>query len=245
MAGVVLVTGASRGIGRATALKLAAEGYNVVVHYHRREDAAMDVVASIHKVHQRAIAVQADLANESDIERMFLKIDEAKLGPLMALVNNGGVSGGRVAIENVNYLDLNKIFSVNVFACFVTIREAVNRMKHHGQGGAIVNVSSEAAKFGGNMITPYAATKGSVQTMTLGLSRELASYNIRINAVSPAVIETDAHGDISEERRAFLKKTIPLGRLGKAEEVAEAIVWLLSEKASYVTGSVLAVSGGR
>ncbi len=242
---IALITGASRGIGAATAIKLAAEGYAVCVNYMGSKDKAEDVVKAISKAGGEAIAVQADMGVEADIIRLFATI-EKELGPITALVNNAALNRthGSGAVEEMPWELIESVYRVNVFGVFIACREAVKHMKKAG-GGAIVNVSSEAAKFGGNKMTHYASSKAAINTFTVGFAREAAAHNIRVNAVSPAVIDTDAHTTATAERLAGLKASIPMGRMGTAEEIAETIAWLLSDKASYVSGTVVSVTGAR
>lgn len=241
---IVLVTGASRGIGAATVRLLAKEGYTVAVNYAQSAQAADALVAEIVAGGGKAVAIQADIGVEADIVRLFAEAD-AKLGPMSALVNNAAVNlpGTGMAL-GCDAQALARVMAVNVTGVMLCCREAAQRMKETG-GGAIVNVSSEAARFGGNAIAGYAASKGAVSTMTVGLARELAAHNIRVNAVSPGVIATDAHSGASPERLEGLRASIPCKRLGEPLEVAEAIAWLLSDKACYVSGAVLSVSGAR
>lgn len=183
------------------------------------------------------------MQSEKDILHLFKTVDK-KLGPVSALVNNAGTSESVGLVENINLEKLQKTFAVNVYATFLCCREAILRMKENS-GGSIVNISSEAAKFGGNQLTHYAASKAAINTLTIGLAREVAAYKIRVNAVSPGVIDTDAHKNISSERLEYLQKTLPLGRMGSVTEVAQTVVWLLSEQASYISGSILSIAGAR
>lgn len=245
MAKVALVTGASRGIGAATAIKLAAEGYSVCVNYMGSRDKAEAVVRAISEASGKAIAVQADMGNEADIMRMFETIDK-ELGSVTALVNNAALNRthGSGTVEEMPWELIESVYRVNVFGVFIACREAVKRMKTSG-GGAIVNVSSEAGKFGGNRMTHYASSKAAINTFTVGFAREVATHGIRVNTVSPGVINTDAHSTATAERIAGLNASIPMGRMGTPEEVAETISWLLSDKASYVSGITLSVTGAR
>jgi NAD(P)-dependent dehydrogenase (short-subunit alcohol dehydrogenase family) len=243
---VALVTGASRGIGAATAIRLAAVGYKVGVNYRTGEAEAAGVVARIEAAGGTAVALQGDVAVEADVVRLFTGIDSA-LGPISALVSNAGISGGFGRIDEVTGDTLRAVFETNVHGAFWCCREAVRRMStaHGGQGGGIVLVSSQAAQFGGNRLGPYAASKAALNALTVGLAREVAAEGIRVNAVSPGVIETDQQAGIPAERRAGLLASLPMERLGTPEEVAEVICWLLSDNASYVSGSIVPVHGAR
>lgn len=240
---IVLVTGASRGIGAETAKVLGGLGYFVCVHYYKNESLAKNVVEHILKAGGSAGTIQADISDEAEIVAMFERIDK-EYGSVSALVNNAGSNGGFLVCEEISTNNLLPLFSLNVFGVFICIREAVRRMKKAGKG-SIVNVSSEAAKFGGHNLTHYAASKAAINTATIGFARELAPCNIRINAVSPGIIDTDAQKEISNERRKTIEKSLPFNRMGKPEEVAKTIAWLLSDEASYVSGSITSVSGGR
>lgn len=237
---IAIVTGASRGIGAATVKKLAEVDYAVCVNYCHKRKEAENIAADIIKHGGEAIAVQADVSAEADILRLFTTVDK-ELGTLTALVNNaaGFYTGG---IRDMAWDDIDLLFRTNVFGTFIACREAIKRME---QGGAIVNVSSEAGRFGGNKMTAYAASKAAINTFTIGFAREAAAQNIRVNAISPGVIDTDAHADATAERLAALNASIPLGRIGTPGEVANTIAWLLSEEASYVSGTILSVAGGR
>ena len=245
MSKVALVTGASRGIGAATAIQLAADGYSVCVGYLGGRDKAEDVADVISKAGGKAITVQADMGIEADIMRLFATIDK-EFGPVTALVNNAALNRthGSGTVEEMPLELVESVYRVNVFGVFATCREAVARMRKAG-GGAIVNVSSEAGKFGGNKMTHYASSKAAINTFTVGFAREVAAYNIRANVVSPGVIDTDAHSTATPERLAALNASIPIGRMGTAAEVAQTISWLISDKASYVSGSILSVTGAR
>jgi len=241
---VVIITGGSRGIGRAAALAVAARGYRVVVGYASNEAAAKEVVANIEGKNGKAIAVQCDVGKESDILRLFEAAD--KFGTLGALVNNAGIVGkSGVRVDEMSAERIQEMMAVNVTGSILCAREAVKRMstRHGGKGGVIVNISSVAATLGapGEYVW-YAAAKGAVDSMTLGLSRELAREDIRVNAVAPGIIWTEIHAD--PQRRARLADIIPLGRAGEPDEIAGAVAWLLGPDASYTTGSILRVTGG-
>jgi NAD(P)-dependent dehydrogenase (short-subunit alcohol dehydrogenase family) len=244
----VLVTGGSRGIGAATARLAAAQGYAVCVNYRRDREAAEQVVAAVRKAGQNAIAVAADVAVEADVMRLFETVDR-ELGPLTGLVNNAGILEKQGRLEDTDAARLGRILSTNVIGSFLCSREAVRRMslKKGGAGGAIVNVSSRAAVLGspGEYID-YAASKAAVDTLTIGLSREVAEEGIRVNAVRPGFIYTEMHASGGEPGRVDrVKAFVPMKRGGEADEVARAILWLLSDEASYTTGAFIDVSGGR
>lgn len=241
---VTLVTGASRGIGAAVAKACAAQGHAVAVNYVAGEDAARNVVRDIEEAGGRAIAVQADTAREGDVLRMFETV-ETELGPITGLVNNAGIHGPRKRVDEHEDADIERVLDVNVRGCFLCAREAVRRMstKHGGQGGAIVNVSSGAANLGSpGQGVLYATSKGALNSFTIGLSQEVAGEGIRVNTVAPGMTETDMPGADRLEKQA---KMIPMGRVAQPDEIAEAVVWLLSDKASYVAGANLRVGGGR
>lgn len=240
---IALITGGSRGIGAATALTLAENGYAVCINYNSGKDQADALVATIKKNNGQAIAVQADMGSEKSVLKLFDTVDK-EFGIVTALVNNAGTNGGICEVENISAERLQTVFATNVFGTFYASREAVKRMKENG-GGGIVNVSSETAKFGGTQLAHYAASKAAINTFTIGFAREVAPYNIRVNAVSPGVIDTDAHADSSPDRIANLLKSLPMKRMGKASEVANLIFWLLSESASYLSGSIIPITGSR
>ena len=248
MSGVVLITGGSRGIGAATAMLAAERGYDVCVNYKWNARAAQDVTDAIVARGQRAIAVQADVADESEVSRLFETCD-ARLGRLNALVNNAGILETQMRVEAMDAARLQRVFAANVTGSFMCAREAVKRMstKHGGAGGAIVNVSSRASVLGSpNEYVDYAAAKAAVDAMTIGLALEVAQEGIRVNAVRPGVIYTDIHASGGEPGRVDrVKAGVPMRRGGTADEVARAILWLLSDEASFTTGSFLDVSGGR
>lgn len=246
--GIALVTGGSRGIGRATAILLAQSGYKVVVNYQRNKIAADEVISTIRAQGGEALAIKADIADELQVMAMFAEIDSA-YGPVTALVNNAGILFGQSAIENLTAERINRVMATNVTGYFLCSREAVKRMayRHGGEGGAIVNVSSAAARLGSpGEYVDYAASKGAVDTLTTGLSLEVAAQGIRVNAVRPGFIYTDMHASGGEADRVDrVKSSLPMKRGGKPEEVAQAIVWLLSDNASYVTGSFIDLAGGK
>ncbi len=244
----VLVTGASRGIGAACALGCAKAGWDVAVNYARDATAAERVAHEVRALGRRAIHVQADVADESALLAMFARID-SELPPLAGLVNNAGVVDAMARVDQTSLARLQRMFAINVFGSFLCAREAVKRMstKYQGQGGAIVNLSSVAAKLGGpGWYVDYAASKGAIDTFTVGLAREVAAEGIRVNAVRPGIINTDIHASGGQPERAQQSASlIPMQRPGTADEVAAAVVWLLSDEARYTTGAILDVSGGR
>ena len=247
-ANTVIITGASRGIGAATALLAAGRDFSVAVNYAAGASEAEQVVDAIREQGGKAVTIRADIARESDVLRLFAEA-ERQLGPIYGLVNNAGVTGGFARVEAVTAEALERLFAVNVTGAILCAREAVKRMstKHGGRGGAIVNISSLAARTGsaGEWVH-YAASKGAIDTFTIGLAREVAAEGIRVNAVSPGLVETGIHAANGEPGRLDrLRGTIPMGRPAQPEEIAEAVVWLLSSAASYVTGSILEVGGGR
>lgn len=245
---VILITGASRGIGAATALAAARAGYAVAVNYRANSLAADEVVRQIRALGGTAITVQADVAVEAQVLAMFAKLD-AKLGPMAALVNSAGVVDVACRVDSMTVARLKRMFDTNVIGSMVCAREAVKRMstRHGGSGGCIVNLSSVAATLGAaGQYVDYAASKGAIDTFTVGLAREVAAEGIRVNAVRPGVIDTEIHASGGQPGRAQqLASAIPMQRPGTAEEVANAILWLLSPQASYTTGTLLDVGGGR
>jgi NAD(P)-dependent dehydrogenase (short-subunit alcohol dehydrogenase family) len=254
---VLLVTGGSRGIGAATAALAAARGWDVAVNYSRDADAAVAVAQGVRAQGRRALVLQADVADEAQVLAMFAAIDSG-LGPLTGLVNNAGVVDVAARIDAGSVARWQRMFAINVIGSMLCAREAVRRMSTRhgggpwaaaggGRGGAIVNLSSAAARIGAaGQYVDYAAAKGAIDVFTLGLAREVATEGIRVNAVRPGIIETEIHASGGEpDRAARLAPLVPMQRAGTAEEVAAAIVWLLSDESAYTTGSVLDVTGGR
>jgi NAD(P)-dependent dehydrogenase (short-subunit alcohol dehydrogenase family) len=248
MPGVLIVTGGSRGIGAATARLAAERGYDVCVNYRRDDRAAQEVVAAVERAGLRGSAVAADVASETDVARLFDVVDRT-LGRVTALVNNAGVLEAQARVEHIDGARLARVFAVNVTGAFLCAREAVRRMStaHGGSGGSIVNVSSRAAALGSpGEYVDYAASKAALDVLTIGLAREVATEGIRVNSVRPGIIRTDIHASGGEPGRVDrLGPTVPMHRGGEAIEVARAILWLLSDEASYSTGAILDVSGGR
>jgi NAD(P)-dependent dehydrogenase (short-subunit alcohol dehydrogenase family) len=251
----VLVTGGSRGIGAATCLLAARRGWAVAVNYARDAAAAEAIVAAIVGAGGRAVAVQADVASDAEVVAMFARIDR-ELPPLAGLVNNAGVVDRTSRVDQMSAERLQRMFAINVFGSFYCAREAVRRMTTKpaaparagaNRGGAIVNLSSVAAKLGGpGQYVDYAAAKGAIESFTYGLAKEVAAEGVRVNAVRPGIIETDIHASGGvPDRVAQMTPLLPMQRAGSAAEVAEAIVWLLSDASSYTTGSIVDVTGGR
>jgi NAD(P)-dependent dehydrogenase (short-subunit alcohol dehydrogenase family) len=247
MADIIIITGAGRGIGAATARLAAQRGYSVCVNFRNNQAAADGVVRTIECAGGRAIAVAADVSSERDVERLFETCDR-NLGPLTALVNNAGILEKQMRVEAMDSARIQRIFATNVIGSFLCAREAVRRMstKRGGAGGAIVNVSSGAARLGApNEYVDYAASKGAIDTLTIGLAKEVADEGIRVNAVRAGYIYTDMHATGGEPGRVDrVKQFVPMKRGGKADEVAHAILWLLSRDSSYTTGSFIEVTGG-
>lgn len=245
---VIVITGASRGIGAATARLAAREGYRICINYLNDDEAAQRVLAEVREAGAEAITVKADVSVEDEIIHLFQRVD-AELGPITALVNNAGTIGQKSQLEHMSEFRLLKLMKTNVVGPMLCSKHALQRMskRHGGKGGSIVNVSSVAARLGSpNEYVDYAASKGALDTLTLGLAKEVAADGVRVNAVRPGYIFNDFHalsGDA--ERVSKLEPSIPMGRGGQAEEVAEAILWLLSDKASYATGSFIDLGGGR
>jgi NAD(P)-dependent dehydrogenase (short-subunit alcohol dehydrogenase family) len=245
---VLLITGASRGIGAATARLAAERGYSVCVNYLRNRDAAEAVVKDIEAVGVRALAVAADVAIEADVVRLFETCDKA-LGPLAGFVNNAGILETQMRVDSMDAARLHRVFATNIIGAFVCAREAVRRMsaRHGRRGGAIVNVSSGAARLGSpGEYVDYAASKGAIDTLTIGLAKEVAEEGVRVNAVRAGFIYTEIHASGGEPHRVDrVKEFVPMKRGGTADEVARAILWLLSDEASYTTGAFIDVTGGR
>ncbi len=245
---VLVVTGASAGIGAATALLAAERGWDVAISYKANAAGAEQVASGIRAAGRRALAMRADAADEAETVAFFAAIDR-ELGPVTGLVNNAGITGPAQRIDELTSAMLAELWAINITGTFLATREAIQRMASDrgGKGGAIVNVSSRAAEIGGaGTWVHYAASKGAVDSATIGMARELAPRGIRVNAVAPGPIETEIHAKAGmADRLAQMAPTVPLGRAGTADEVARAILFLLSEESSYITGAVLPVGGGR
>ena len=245
---ILLVTGGSRGIGAACALLAARQGWDVAVNYTSDSVAAEAVVAQVRAFGRRAITLRADVADEAAVLAMFHAVDR-ELGPLQGLVNNAGVVDVAARIDEGSVARWQRMFNINVIGSMVCAREAVRRMstKHGGQGGVIVNLSSAAARIGApGQYVDYASAKAAIDVFTLGLAREVANEGIRVNAVRPGIIDTDIHASAGlPDRASRMAPSLPMQRAGTADEVGEAIVWLLSDASSYTTGSVVEVTGGR
>ncbi len=244
----LLITGASRGIGAATALLAAARGFDIAVNFTRDASAAQAVAGQVRALGRQAITVQADVADEPAVRAMFARID-AELPPLAGLVNNAGIVGLKARLDEMDSARWRRMLDINIIGSLLCAQLAVLRMstRHGGSGGAIVNLSSMAATLGAAATyVDYAASKGAIDSLTIGLARELAAEGIRVNAVRPGIIDTDIHASGGEPGRAQASiGLIPMRRPGRADEVAAAIVWLLSDEASYTTGAIMDVSGGR
>lgn len=245
---LMLVTGGSRGIGAATVRLAAARGWRVAFSYKENAEAANTIIAQAKALGADVTALQADVSNEADVIRLFETVEQ-KLGALSALINNAGMLEQQMRLDQMDVGRWQRVFSANVFGSFLCAKQAILRMstRHGGQGGAIVNVSSAASRLGSpNEFIDYAAAKGAVDSMTIGLAKELATEGIRVNAVRPGLIYTDIHASAGDPGRVDRVKTgVPMQRGGTAEEVAEAIVWLASAQSSYVTGTLMDVTGGR
>lgn len=245
---VILITGGSRGIGAATALGAAARGYRVALSYLGNAAAATAIVNQIQQAGGEALAVQADVGSEADVLRLFKTVDE-KMGTLHALVNNAGMLEKQMRLDQMDVGRWQRVLNANVIGSFLCAREAVLRMstRHGGRGGVIVNLSSAASRLGSpNEFIDYAAAKGAVDSMTIGLAKEVAAEGVRVNAVRPGLIYTDIHTSAGEPGRVDRAKAgVPMQRGGTAEEVAETVLWLASDQSSYVTGALLDVTGGR
>jgi NAD(P)-dependent dehydrogenase (short-subunit alcohol dehydrogenase family) len=244
----MLITGGGRGIGAATARLAAARGYSIAVNYVKDEAAAGAVVSEVRAAGGSAIAIRADVSREADVERLFREAVR-ELGPLSALVNNAGVVDRKARVDEIHESRLQRMMGINVIGSFLCAAEAVRRMStlHGGRGGNIVNVSSAASKYGSpHEYVDYAASKAAIDTFTIGLAREVAAEAIRVNAVRPGIIDTEIHASSGDPARAHrMAAELPLRRPGTAQEVASAILWLVSDEASYCTGTILDVAGGR
>ena len=244
----LIITGASRGIGAATALKAARFEYQIVVNYTQDREAAERVVEQVHKSDGNAIPIRADVSVEREVIALFQEA-ETRFGPIYGLVNNAGITGGFARVDETAHPMLERLMAVNVIGPMLCLREAVKRMstRYGHSGGSIVNISSLAARTGGaGEWVHYAATKGAINTLTIGLAREVANEGIRVNAVSPGLVETDLHAAAgAPDRPARLSSTIPMKRPGTVDEIAAGVLWLLSPAASYVTGTILEIGGGR
>jgi NAD(P)-dependent dehydrogenase (short-subunit alcohol dehydrogenase family) len=244
MSRVMVVTGASRGLGAAVAVLAGQRGYDVCVNYLNGAERAQQVVAAIRAARRRAVAIRADVTRESDVEALFKAVD-AELGTVNVLVNNAGWGGKKSRLDGLSGDDIKALFELNVNGSMLCAREAIRRMsqQYRGAGGSIVNLSSAAARLGGaGRNVYYAASKGAINALTIGLAREVAAEGIRVNAVSPGVIDTESQ-DLG--RVVEIAPTLPMRRAGQADEVANAVLWLASDEASYVTGAILDVSGAR
>ena len=248
MAEVMVVTGGSRGIGAAIARLAGRQGYKVCVNYNRAHKAADAVVEDIVAAGAEAIAVHADMSAEADVNRLFRTVDQ-ELGPVTRLINNAGIVDTRTRVDEMTAERINRILALNVTGSFICAREAVRRMstRHGGAGGVIVNISSIAADLGApGVYVDYAASKAAIDTMTKGLALEVAEEKIRVNAVRPGLIDTEIHASLGiADRVETVRETVPVKRVGRPEEVADAVLWLCSDAASYVTGALIDVSGGR
>lgn len=245
---LIVITGAGRGIGAACALLAAEQGYKVCVNYSVDDDAASKVIAAIENAGGTALAVKADISDEAEVERLFALVDE-RFGRLDALINNAGILSGQMRVDQMDAARINRIMATNVTGSFLCAREAVRRMstRHGGSGGSIVNISSRAAVLGSaGEYVDYAASKAAVDALTTGLSKEVANEKIRVNCVRPGLIDTGMHASGGEPGRVNrLQASVPMQRGGQPIEVAKAALWLLSDEASYTTGTFIDVSGGR
>jgi len=237
----IIVTGGSRGIGKSIVLEAASCGYNVCFSYLNNEQAAENVVEQARHYGIEVASVKADISNDDDVSVLFQKAEN--LGaPLQALVNNAGISGDRKKVEDMSPSEWENIFKINVFGTLLCSQKALKLLS---RGGSILNISSQASIFGGNMLTPYAASKASINTITIALAREASQKGIRVNALSPGVIDTDQNSFPDFKKRQEIINSIPLGRFGTAQEVSKAAMWLISDDSSYITGAILPITGGR
>jgi NAD(P)-dependent dehydrogenase (short-subunit alcohol dehydrogenase family) len=243
---VALVTGASRGLGAATALLLSRNGYAVCVNYNHNIEQALAIVETIQDEGGEAVAIQADVSDPKQIKKLFTFLDN-ELGQLTALINNAGFTGARCKVSDLDVETIRKTIDTNITGLILCAKEAIKRMSKSsgGQGGSIINLSSQAGQFGGNQIAPYAASKAAVNIFTVGLAREVGSEGIRVNAVSPGVIDTGQADMLDPELKNALIKSIPLKEIGDPVDVARVILWLLSQQSSYITGVIVPVAGGR
>jgi NAD(P)-dependent dehydrogenase (short-subunit alcohol dehydrogenase family) len=245
---IALITGASRGIGAASALAAAKLGYDIAINYASNQQAAQEVADQVRALGRKVVVLQADIGNETDVIKLFKHVDE-QLGVITALVNNAGILENHSRVDAMSLERWQRVFRINVFGCFMCAKEAVKRMStlHGGKGGSIVNISSVASRLGSPFeYVDYAASKGAVDAMTLGLGKEVAAEGIRVNAVRPGLIYTDIHASGGvPDRVDRLSSLIPMKRGGSAQEVADAVAWLLSDQSAYITGTTIDVSGGR
>lgn len=240
---VALITGASSGIGAAAAMLLAQNNYNIVINYNNNETNALEIYKQISNNNNKHITIKADISDDKDIKKLFATIDEV-YGKIDLLVNNAGITGGRLAAEDITPELLYKVYATNTFSTILCCTEAIKRMKVNNSGN-IINISSEAAIHGGNQLSHYASSKAAINTYTKALAREIAQYNIRVNAISPGIVDTNMHNNNDKIKLNNSIKNIPMQRMGSSEEVAEAILFLASSKSSYISGSILSVNGAR
>ncbi len=245
MNSIVLVTGGSRGIGRAISVQLAEQGYFVCINYKSDKNSASEVIADLKKKGKKAVAIQADIALEDDVINLFKEIDKLE-GILVGLVNNAAILRAQSSLVNMTADRISSVFNTNVLGTFLCSREAVKRMstKYNGQGGGIVNISSGATKSGSpNDYIDYASTKGAIDVFTIGLAKELGTEGVRVNAIRPGFINTEIHK--IPNRLELVKNLVPMKRIGEPKEIAGAVIWLLSEHSSYTTGAIIDVAGGK
>ena len=246
MSKVILITGSSRGIGAATAIAAAREGYRVAINYLKKTESATKIVERITSAGGVAQAFPADISDSDSVDRLFGEID-GSLGSVRVLVNNAAISGQRQKFLEIDSQTIERVLNTNILGSFLCAREAVRRMStdNGGEGGTIINLSSQVARFGGNQLLSYAASKGAIESFTIGLAREVGKQGIRVNAVSPGIVASGQHLHSDPDAAHPTSADIPLQRLGTPKEVAEAILWLASDRAAYITGVVLPVAGGR